>query len=143
MKVKLGNLKSIIEGLTVLASQQLPIKNQYWIGKTLAKLTKEYQEVETNRYKLCMKHSQKDEKCEPITKEENGQKVYVMSDQEAFNNELFELWNEEIDIKFTPIPLEQLEGVKVDMPTIMKLGGFIIGEEETITDGNHPCNKCS
>lgn len=141
MKVKLGNLKSIIEGLTILSSKEIPIKNQYWINKTLTKLIKEFKEVETSRHKLCMKHCQKDEKGEPVTKEDNGQKVYVMANQEAFNNELFEIWNEEIDIKFTPIPLEQLEGVKVDMPTIMKLDGFIIDEPEEIITNGHNSNN--
>lgn len=130
MRVKLGNLKSVIEGLSVLASKELPIKNQYWIGKTLSKLTKEFQAVEAGRYKLCMKYCKKDEKGEPITKIENENKVYDMVDPVAFQNELYELWNVEIDVKFTPIPIEQLEGIKVDRETIINLGDFIIGDFE-------------
>lgn len=130
MKVKLGNLKSIIEGLSVLASERLPIKHAYWIGKVLSKLTKEFQEAEKSRYALCVKHCKKDAQGNPVTRIENENKVYDMVDPDAFVQELNELWGLEIDVKFLPIPLEQLEGIKIDTATILKLDGFIVMEEE-------------
>ena len=130
IKVQLGDLKKTIEGLQVLAGKELPIKTAYWVGKTIPKLVKEFQEVEANRNKLCIKHSKKDANGEPMTKEENGNKVFDMVDPEAFNKELYELWSMEIEVKFTPIPIEQLDGIKIDTGTMLKLDKFIVGETE-------------
>lgn len=135
MKIKLGNLKNIIEGLTFLASQKLPIKHTYWIGKTLILLTKEFQEVEACRYRLCLEHCKKDGHGNPVTKEENGNKVYEMLDSQAFQKELNDLWNQEFYVKFNPIPIEDLDGVKIDVLTMLKLEDFIV--EEKGIDGNN------
>lgn len=130
MKVKLGDLKNIIDGLGILASKELPIKHSYWISKTIPVLAKEFQNAEANRYKLCIKHCKKDDNGSPITRMDGNNKVYDMIDQEAFNIELADLWNLEIDIKFNPIPIEQLDGIKIDTVTLIKLDGFIITEED-------------
>jgi hypothetical protein len=129
IKVQLGELKSIIEGLQVLAAKDLPIKQAYWIGKTIPKLMKEFRDVEEARNKLCLKHCKKDAEEKPITKEKNGNKVYDMGDEDAFNKELEELWDMELDIEFTPIPIEKLEGVKIDTATMIKIDKFIVMEE--------------
>ncbi len=130
MKVKLGNLKNIIDGLSVLAAKELPIKHAYWIGKTLSKLIKEFQDAESSRYKLCMKHCKKDDFGLPVTKMDGQNKVYDMVDPDAFNSELNDLFDLEIDVKFTPIPIEQLEGIKIDTAAMLKLDGLITMKEE-------------
>lgn len=130
MKVKLGNLRGIIEGLQVLAAKELPIKHAYWIGKTIPILMKEFQDAESNRYKLCIKHCKKDKDGIPVTRIDSQGKVYDMIDPEEFQAELNELWNLEIDVKFTPISIEQLDGVRVDAATLLKLDGLVVTESE-------------
>ena len=65
-----------------------------------------------------------------MTKEVNGNKIFDMADLDAFNKELYELWSMEVDVKFTPIPIEQLDGIKIDTGTMLKLDKFIVGESE-------------
>ena len=131
MKIKLGALKTIIEGLEVLATKELPVKNAYWIGKTISKLGSEFRDCEAARNKLCLKHCAKDDKGNPVLEGEDETKKFNIPNMDAFTAELAELWNMEIEVEFKPIPVEHLEGVKIDSITMMKLDGFIdLGEGE-------------
>ena len=129
MKIKLGDLKVAMEGFQVLAEKDLPVKIAYWVGKTINKLGSEFKDLEAGRIKLCTKHCKKDEGGKPVQKkDEAGNLTYEIQDMGAFNTELMELFNMEVDINFNPIKLDQIADIKIDSVTMMKLDKFISGE---------------
>jgi hypothetical protein len=129
MKIKLGEIKSSIDGFQVLASKELNIKDAYWIGKTIQKLMSEHKIFEDTRIKLCSKHSKKDDTGKVVPAlDENKNQVFDLIDPVAFQQEFNELCETEIEINFTPIPIDRLDGVKIDPMTMIKLNKFITEE---------------
>jgi len=129
MKIKLGEIQSILEGMTDIATKAMPATFSYWITKTLPILGKEFQTVEKSRNDLCMKYCKKDDASKPLLKkDEAGKDVYDIENLQDFNKELSELMNEEIEIKFTPILIDRLSNIDISPVTLMKLNKFIIEE---------------
>ena len=46
------------------------------------------------------------------------------------------LWDIEIDVNFPPIPIEQLDGIKINAATMAKLDGFIVADIEEDNGNN-------
>lgn len=119
MKFKLAELKPFAEGLTEILNIELPIKPAYWLGKLLRKIEAELKHFDETRMKLIVKHStEKDENGHPKVDETTNR--YIV-DEEAFSKEFIELCEEEIDIDFKPIKLEELGDVKLKPITLAKL----------------------
>ena len=123
MKFKLAELKPFAEGLKEILDVELPIKPAYWLGKLLVKVENELKHFEEARLKLIAKHSiEKDEKGRPKVDETTNR--YVV-DEEAFGKEFIELCDEEIEIDFKPITLDELGDVKLKPITLAKLERII------------------
>lgn len=125
IKIQLGELRGIMEGLNAILAKELSIKPAYWFGKLGKKLHKEFTEFEENRVKLAKKHALKDENGQPVI--ENNK--YKFADIESFNAEFKELAETEIEIDFNPVSLEQLGDVKISPIVMMGLEKFIEGAE--------------
>ncbi len=134
MKLKLGELRGIIETLPEVLKKDLPGgKTSYWLARAAVDINKEFQVFEDTRKKMIegkygtkYTKDKKDSKGKVIEKkgelimevrkDEDGNKVkdkqgnvistYVMSDQAAFNKEFMELAEMEISIKYEPRPIE-------------------------------------
>ena len=128
MKLKLGELRSIIETLPAVLRKDLPGgKTSYWLARALVDLQKEFQVFEDTRKKLIEdKHGKKytkdkkDGKGNVIEKKGDlvmlvpkakdgraiGQGTYVMKDMEAFNKDYAEVAEQKIEIKYEPRPIE-------------------------------------
>ena len=131
MKIKLGELKNIIEGMQDIANKDMPATFSYWITKTIPVLIKEHQDVEKSRNDLCMKYCKKDDEGNPVTKkDEHENDVYDIENMDEFNEELVELMNVEIEIKFTPILIDRLENIDISPVTLIKLNKFILDEPD-------------
>jgi len=124
IKIQLGELRNIAEGLNEILTKELPIKPAYWFGKLGKKVHKELAEFEENRVKLIKKYASKDDKGEFIVKDNK----YEFEDKEAFNSEFIELAGTEIEIDFNPISIEQLGDAKITPVIMMALEKFM---EET------------
>ena len=129
MKIRLGEMKEVLEGFGVLASKDLPVKRAYWVGKTLKKLVSEFKDAEETRQKLCLKHCRMGDDGKPVMKKDpevpKGSK-FDIPDMETFQKELGELWDVEIEIEFDPLlTVDALEGIQIDGLTLMKLERFI------------------
>lgn len=137
MKIRLGEVRPILEGMQEIAGKNLPATFAYWIGKTIPIITKEFQEAEKARNTLCMKYCNKDDDGKPkVKKDEAGKEVYDIESLEEFNKELSELMNEEIEIKFTPILIDKLSHVDISPIALMKLNKFIIEEIPSVEKVN-------
>ena len=133
MKLKLGELRGIIETLPEVLKKDLPGgKTSYWLARAAVDINKEFQVFEDTRKKMIegkygTKYT-KDKKVDgkivekkgelimEVRKDEDGKEVkdkqgnvistYVLTDQAAFNKEFMELAEMEVSIKYEPRPID-------------------------------------
>ncbi len=133
MKLKLGELRPIIETLPEVLKKDLPGgKTSYWLARAAVDINKEFQVFEDTRRKMIEgkygKKYTKDKKIDgkvvekkgelimEVKKDDDGNEVkdkqgnvistYVLTDQVAFNKEYMELAEVEVSIKYEPRPIE-------------------------------------
>lgn len=128
MKLKLGELRSIIEILPVVLKKDLPGgKTSYWLARALVDITKEFGVLEETRKKLIEdKHGKrytkdkKDSKGKLIEKKGElamlipedkdgnaiGPGTYIMKDMAAFEKDFTEIAEQDIEIKYEPRPID-------------------------------------
>ena len=107
MKVTLGDARGIMAGLPEVMKEKLPMKMSYWFARTIRELTDHTQDTEGVRKKLVEKYAAKDKKGKFI--EKDGQ--YDIKDIEGFNKEFQPILDQEIEIKYDGITLEELEKI--------------------------------
>jgi len=128
MKFKLNEIRLATEGLAEILEKELPVKTAYWLARFLDKVNSENASMEKARINLVKKHAKKDDKGNPMfVKDKDGKDTnqYDIPDVDAFQNEFIELTNEEVEIDFKPIKLEQLGDIKLKPITLAKLGKII------------------
>ena len=133
MKLKLGELRGIIETLPEVLKKDLPGgKTSYWLARAAVDINKEFQVFEDTRRKMIEgkygKKYTKDKKVDgkviekkgelimEVKKDDDGNEVkdkqgnvissYVLTDQVAFNKEYMELAEVEVSIKYEPRPID-------------------------------------
>ena len=134
MKLKLGELRGIIETLPKVLEKDLPGgKTSYWLARAAVDINKEFQVFEDTRKKMIEgkygKKYTKDKKDSKgkiiekkgelimeVRKDDDGNEVkdkqgnvistYVLTDQVAFNKEFMELAEMEVSIKYEPRPID-------------------------------------
>ncbi len=134
MKLKLGELRGIIETLPKVLEKDLPGgKTSYWLARAAVDINKEFQVFEDTRKKMIEgkygKKYTKDKKDSKgkiiekkgelimeVRKDDDGNEVkdkqgnvistYVLTDQAAFNKEYMEVAEMEVSIKYEPRPIE-------------------------------------
>ncbi len=133
MKLKLGELRSMIETLPGVLKKDLPGgKTSYWLARALVDVQKEFGVFEDTRKKLIEdkygKKYTKDKKVGgkvvekkgelimEVTKDADGKEVkdprgnpistYVFTDEEAFRKDYAELSEQEVEIKYEPRPID-------------------------------------
>ncbi len=110
MKVTLGDARGIMAGLPEVMKEKLPMKMSYWFARTIRELSDHTQDTEGVRKKLVEKYAAKDKKGKFI--EKNGQ--YDIKDIAGFNKEFQPILDQEIEIKYDGITLEELEKVTAE-----------------------------
>jgi len=126
MILQLGEIRSMIEVLPVLMEEKLPVKTAYWLARALQELSRKFEPFETARKNLVNKYAEKDEAGELIV---DGD-TYVIDDMEAFQAEFATLAEQEVEIKYNPLTLDQLGDIQVKGTDIFKLGRLITDNEE-------------
>ena len=107
MKLTLGDARGIIVGLPEVMKEKLPMKMSYWFARTIRELSDHTQDTEGVRTKLVEKYAAKDKKGKFI--EKDGQ--YDIKDMKGFNKEFQPILDQEIEIKYDGITLEELEKI--------------------------------
>ncbi len=121
MKVKLGEITMMQQGLMVLVNQSLPIKLSYKLGKILRQVDNEVQEIENSRIELVKKYGTPDDETKTI-------KV-LDKDQEKFMEEYGDLLNVEVELDIIPIHIDELpDDIKITPQQLIYLDRFIIQE---------------
>jgi len=128
MKFKLNEIRLATEGLSEILEKELPVKTAYWLARFLDKVNSENASMEKARINLVKKHAKKDKDGNPmfiLDKDGKNTNQYDIPDINAFQDEFIELTNEEVDIEFKPIKLEQLGDIQLKPLTLVKLGKVI------------------
>lgn len=105
MLVKLGDIKGLLDGLSQLTSQKLPIRLSYKISKLIKQLMGEYKDFEEARITICQKYCNRDEKGNPIM----INNTFTFNENINLINEMNELLNIDLNIDFSPLLLSELE----------------------------------
>ena len=116
----------MMEALNVVMDKEIPAKTAYWLSKALKELGSEFEAMEKARQTLVNKYAKKDDEDQLIVEDNQ----YVMEDMAAFNAEFIELAEQEIEIKYKPISVDQLGDIQIKGTDLFKLGKLIKDDEE-------------
>jgi hypothetical protein len=127
-KVKLGKIVSSVEALktfTSLKLEKVPVKTKYWMSRLINKIDSELKSYEEVRVGLIKEFGK--EKLDEEGKPEGFE--IDMKDKEkseAFYKKFSELQDQEIELEFTKIKIEELEGSEgVTIQLLMQLDWLV------------------
>jgi len=123
MKIKVGEIRPLIEGLEEIIKIDLPVKPAYWLARYLTKIGEEAKAFDNVRVKLIDKYGKKDEKGKPIVNKKTSN--YEIEDTESFAKEFGELAEQEFEIDFKPIKLADLGDIKIKPIILARLSKII------------------
>lgn len=122
VKMKLGELQSVIVSLQAVKAKKLPVKVQYALAMNIKKLTEKYLEYNNQRTEILEKDCVKDTDGKPVLEDRvtknaagevvNTQQEYTYGsddDRERALKEVAELNSIEEELELSMITLEELE----------------------------------
>ena len=131
MKLKLVEIGSMIGVLpAVIDAEGLPTKTGYWLGRAYVDLMREHEPYEQTRMKAITKHAKKDENGEMVTEQRGDDRVYIFDDPAAYEAEMADIANEEIQIKYEPISIDDFGDAVIKGSVLLKLGRLIKEPDE-------------
>lgn len=129
MKVTLRNIYGASNILGLLVEQQLPIRIAFRLTRLITRLNEEYSNLDTHRKKLV------DEYGEIIKESDPNNPAYTFSEenQEKFTTEFNDLLDEEVELEWDAISIEDLgTGITLSVRELNAIG-FIFKEFEDIS----------
>lgn len=123
MKIKLEQIYIAHQIIPKLISQEMPIRCAYKLGKLAKQIESEFMLVETQRRKAVEKYGERDEEEKKIIikNPENAQK---------FQQEFASLLQEETEISFDPVSLDELpDELKLSAQDMAAIDIFFCGEK--------------
>lgn len=139
MKLKLGELKPMIDVLPTLFDREgLPSKATYWLARALEDIEREFTPYEKTRQALIKKHAKTDEEGEYITESRGDMTVHVFEDEAAFSKAFNEIGEQEVEIKYEPLSVDQLGTAAIKGTEFLKLGRLITEPSEEAKEAKAP-----
>jgi len=121
MKIKIGLVIASQASLNKLLSLELPIKIAFRLNRLLKELQDPIKLAEDQRLVLVKKYGSEDE--------ESGQVRVTEANMAEFVKQVTELHEEEIEISFKPIDVEDLGDAKLSAFEVNALESFVKFEE--------------
>ena len=121
LKIKIGELNTILESLNKIIDKEISIKISYKISKLTKQLMNEYKLYEENRIRLINKYAERDEQGNIKINKEDNTIIILDVDRDKFNNEFIELVNIDIEIEFDKIRLDDLGDVMISPRDLLNL----------------------
>ena len=119
MKIKLEKLKIMEKSLSKLLDKELDVIVAYKISKLVKQTTQDLTILEENRIKLVRKYSSKEAA-------KDGTVSVDRDKQMDFHNEFRKLLEQEVEVDFEPIPMEQLGDIKLTPIDILSLEDVVL-----------------
>ena len=113
MKVKVAKLANAIPSIKYISQQSVPAKVSFKLAKFINILSQELEILELARRNILEKHSKKDEDTENL--------VIVPEMKEAFEKQMLELFDQEIELHVEEIGINELGGISVPVNHLMAL----------------------
>lgn len=116
MKIKLRKIVIAIPALQKLSSVDLSLKKLYWVNKLINELENELKFYHESRQKIIEKYKES----------QTGNKIKIRDDcVTLFNQEINELLDMEVEVKFTVPEIPDTEEIKLSRDDIIALEGFV------------------
>lgn len=112
---------------TLNNTRGMPTVVAYRISKLVKALSKELEEYEAQRKKLCEEYSKKDDEGKPIVKD--GNYDITLDDLKIINEELEKLRNETIELEIKKVTLDDINKAGL-APAELELIEFMLDLEE-------------
>ena len=129
MKLKLGELNTILESLNKLIDKEISIKTSYKLSKLTKRLIDEHSIYEKNRMKLINKYAEKDADNNIIINKEDNSTTMIGENKINFNKEFTELINIEMELEFEKIKLDDLGEISISPRDLLYLN-FLFDEND-------------
>ena len=129
MKITEIGIKAQI--LSGLSKKKLPVKLGFAVSCNLDEMVKWQKKTEEQRIELCKRYARKDDKGEPIIKDDR----YDIEDMTALSSDVAELMDEDIEVNVRKVPNGMLDMIdlsdKYDALTPDEIGAlqFMLTEE--------------
>jgi len=120
----------MLMALSEMLEKELPAKTAYWLARAQKGLVSEFEPFEAARKKLVNRYAKKDETGEAIVDGDH----FVVEDMDALNAESEELSDQEVEIKYNPISIEQLGDINIKPVDVLRLGRLIKDEDDEEED---------
>lgn len=128
MKITIRNILNDTNSLAVISQKQLPIKVSYAIAKNIKKLESELKIYNEERQKLIDQYCIKDNEGNNVIDENNNLKI-ADEHLDAWNKEINELMDIEVDIDIHKFNLDSLMNGSYDMtPAELMIIEYMIEE---------------
>lgn len=121
MIIKLEELPRMAEALVSLSKRDFKAKTAYRISKISKKVLKEFETFSEQRMKVIKKYGLKDDSGELITKDGH----YQFEDREAFEAEVKELLETEIQLNVETLSIEDFGDCELSPSELAGLGNLI------------------
>ena len=128
MKLMLGNLTNIIQGISAIVNEKIPIKTSYWLTRNADKLTREIKIMEKSRQKLLEIHTVKDKDGKMILNEDKTS--FKIKDMEAFQKEFGKLASTEVNVNLKTFKLSDFGKADISINNLIKLKTIISDWED-------------
>jgi hypothetical protein len=123
MKIRLIEIKMIESSINKLMESALPVKTAYRLSRLLRDVSQELQTLEENRVRLVTQYADDAKEGQEVKVPEGKLKEF----QDAFN----ELLQEEVEITFDPVSIDDLEEVKLTPVDMIRLEKIISVDDES------------
>ena len=120
MKFKLKEVFSLTRSLPILTDKELPIKVSYRLVKLLRQCSMEMESMEKARVKLVDKYAETPEEHEASPDKDKGIKV-AEEKMPDFQKEFGVLLDEEVEIDFEPILIDELGDISLSAKDLLPL----------------------
>jgi hypothetical protein len=124
LKITLQKIVNAQGSLEKLLSKELPIKTAYRLGRAVSKLNSELTQFQESRKALIKKYGIEDGKGGFLIPEDDAE------NRKKFETDIKELLEVEVEISgFSPVPIAELDGVKIAAMDMANLEEFIDASE--------------
>ena len=128
INIKLSALREISNSLSKLLTQDLPVKQAYRFSKLAKNVQTEMNEMNEHINTLIRKYGEPD----------GDGNTSVKSRIEEYFTELNPMLNEEVELSFIPVDLNEVESLRLSPMDIINLESFIDEKSETLLEAGEP-----
>lgn len=123
MKLMLGELAIINQGISAIANEKIPIITTYWLTRNADEIISETNAFEKSRLRLIDDYAKKDKDGRKVLNKDK--RSYKMKNMEKFQEEFAKLAETEVDVNLKVFELADFGKVDISISDLRKLKPII------------------